>query len=40
MKKTLGIKGTRQNFIIGRENNESATTVAVQQSVKREERKK
>jgi hypothetical protein len=38
MKKTLGIKGTRQNFIISRENNESPATDAAQRSVKRKEK--
>jgi hypothetical protein len=39
MKETLGIRGTTQNFIISRENNESAATVAAQQSVKRKVKK-
>ena len=40
MKKTVGIKGTRQNFVISREKNESAATVAAQRSVKRKEKAK
>jgi hypothetical protein len=40
MKKTPGIKDTRQNFVISRENNESAAIIAAWRSVKRKENTK